>query len=692
MKAEKTPKVYSEPSPRSLSTTSSMIPNSCLILLASKKCKSMTIRKTILSLFPFILLLTSTHAQNGESNKTLFTYGDSKVTKSEFKYIYKKNNSDDPNLYSKKSLEDYLDLYTNFKLKVKAAKEAGLDTTEKFRKEFSKYRDQLADPYLTDEALMDQFIKEAYQRKQTLIKADHITIRIPRGAKPEDTLKAFNTLKKIKQEFKEGRSLKELIKQYQDKINYGKMGYFSVFEQPYPIENIAYNTPEGKMGGPIRSDFGYHLVKVTDKKPNKGKIHTRQVMVKPKKKKQDTANWERANRLINKAYKELESGVSFQQVVAEYSEDRRSKRNNGKLPAFDMLANFFPQKFKEKAFSIKEDGVYTKPFKTRYGYHILKRIKLEKQDSLKQMRQKLKKKIKNDKRYNRVKTSVVSDIKQNTDYKEINEPQAIFNQLDSTLLEGKWSLQEKSALNSPLFRIGDKEVRELAFAQYLEKNQKQNPNFKRIKPLVHHHYDKFKQSEILAYEKANLDKKYPKFRNLIQEYKDGILLFEIMDKKIWSKAVDDTAGLSKYFKENRSEYKRPKTKVAYLIQCPNKSIQNQVNQDLKAGTKPKIIKHNIKENKGVSISVKYDSFPKGQQPVVSKAKDKAGVYSVEGDDAQFVVKIERIKPAGNQPLKAIRGKVVADYQDYLEEQWLTKLRKQYPVKVNEKVLNSLVKK
>ncbi len=645
----------------------------------------------IILLFSFFVIASCLplNAQNSEKKgqKTLFKVGSETVPKEEFKYIYEKNNSDDPNLYSKKSLKDYLDLYIEFKLKVKAAKEAGIDTTKKFRKEFKNYRDQLAEPYLTNDTLMEKLVKEAYQRKQQLVKAKHFTLKMPIGAPPEDTAQAYQTLQNIKQKFEKGKSLQELVKNSQDEVNFGNMGYFSVFKQPYPIENAVYNTSVGKMAGPVRTQYGYHLLKVTDKKPNKGKIKVRHIMVKPKKNKNDTANWERAKRRIQKAYQALENDESFKALVKQYSEDRRSKRNEGKLPPFGRLAHYYPNKFKKKAFSLEQNGDYTKPFKTQYGYHILKRIDLKEPASLSKIRQQLVKQIKKDGRYKKVKASVVNKLKENNDFQKFNNLSILKKQFDSTLLKGEWEIKKEKPLSKPLFQIGDKKISLLNFAGYIQKNQKQSARFKTIKGLVNHHYKNFEQDQILAYHKAHLGEKYPEFRNLLKEYKEGILLFEIMDKKVWSKAIQDSSGLKQYYEKHKSQYKSPLTKIGYLIPCQDQSTGGKIKNALKKGREVKSVASNF-NNVG---EVKYDSFQKAEHPIVKKTKDKKGVYNHNATDTFYIVKIEKVIPPEIKAFDAIRGKVVADYQDHLEEQWIKTLREKYPVKLNDKVFESLIK-
>lgn len=634
--------------------------------------------------------ITAQHSSNVQEEEVLFEIGNESVTKGEFKYIYEKNNADDPNLYSKESLNDYLDLYTKFKLKVKAAEKAGIDTTDEFKQEFQKYRDQLAEPYLTNDSIMDDLVKEAFQRKRQLIKAKHLTIRMPKGAPPEDTQNAYKKLKKFQKRFDRGEDFQSLVKEYQGRANYGKLGYFSVFDQPYPIENAAYTTSEGQITGPVRSNYGYHLLKVTEKQPYKGKMRASHVMIKPKRKKDDTANWARPKKLINEAYDKLKGGQSFPDVVAEYSEDRKSKRDDGKLPPFDRLTDYLPDKFKEKAFTLKQNGAYTKPFKTRYGYHIVKRLGMKKPDSLSKMRAELVKKIKNKSRYDRVKQSVVQDIKKNTGFEQINKPNALQNLFDSSLLRGQWQFNKADQFDQSLFKIGDEELNAIDFAHYIESNQRKNPPFKNINALVTHYYQEFEQKAILEYEKRHLDEKYPQFRNLISEYRDGILLFEIMDQKVWSKAVSDTVGLKKYYQNHKAQYQRPLTKVAYLFACNDKSTQKSIISNLDAGKKPAAVKENL-TNQGEQVNLTHDSFQKNENPVIKQTKDATGIYTKKHNNKFYVIKIDKIRPAGLAPLETIRGKVVADYQGHLEERWIENLKQKHPLKIHDDVLESLVK-
>ncbi len=390
-----------------------------------------------------------------QEDQTVLEVGDQRVSVSEFEYVYEKNNSQDSAFYTKRSLNDYLDLYTEFKLKVEAARDAGLDTLPKLQREFNTYQDQLAEPYLQSDSVLNKLLKEAYQRHLQQVKARHISIRVPRGAPAADTAEAYRQLREIRKKANQGADFESLAEEYQEQVNAGSLGYFSVFDQPYPVENTAYTLSPGNISRPLRTDFGYHLIKVTDKRPYKGKMRAKHIMIKPEQK-EAPENQRSARERIDSLYQRIQEGADFSRIARRHSDDRRSSRKGGKLPSFDRTNPNFPSKFKRQAFALKADGAMTKPFKTQYGYHLLKRIDMKAPDSFAAMKPELKKKLKNDKRYEQVEASVVNRIKRQSDYKRmLPEFGPLRQQLDSTFKTGGWTIKDPEPLRTPLFRIGD---------------------------------------------------------------------------------------------------------------------------------------------------------------------------------------------------------------------------------------------
>lgn len=627
------------------------------------------------------------------SNQTLLKVGDQNVTVDEFKYVYEKNNKKSDSLYTLKDLKAYADLYTNFKLKVQAAKDAGLDTLPKLKRELRTYKDQLAEPYLRSDSMMEVLLQEAYNRYKQQIRAKHISIRVPRGAPAKDTANARSLLATIRSKALSGKSFQQLAQKYSKEVSAGDLGYFSVFDQPYAIENTAYQLAKGDISKPLRTDFGYHLIKVTAKKPYRGKMKARHIMVKPGQKSEaQGGTTQSAQARIDSIYQLLQEGSEFSNVARMYSEDRRSSRQGGELPSFDRTNPNFPDRFKEKAFSLNEDGAMTKPFRTRYGFHILKRVGMEKPDSFGAIRPELKQQLKQSDRYALVKQAVADRVKRENNFKQypINwEP--LKSQLDSTFKTGGWTVKSAEPLRTKLFRIGDTTYQLLDYARYLEAADGQ-----KLGQYQYHDYalkalyDKYRRKKILAYERQNLKANHPEYRHLMKEYKEGVLLFEIMDRKVWKKAVNDSAGLRAYFSNHREAYQLPAAKVVTYYRFSNPKGQKQAYQQVKAGEAHDVVKQNLRNTLQSTNWVQAkDTLTQNQQAFIRKVKDEPGVYRFAFKGQYYVVDVAQVLPAKQAPFEAVRGQVVADYQKHLEKEWLDTLRERYTIKLHEDVLESL---
>lgn len=645
----------------------------------------------------FVLFFTSGCSLFGpdtsQTEKIILEVGNQKVTVDEFKYVYEKNNKNEDSLYTEKSLRDYADLYTDFKLKVQAAKDAGLDTLPKLQRELRTYKKQLAEPYLQNDSVMQALLKQAYNRYQQQIKARHISVRVPRGAPARDTAEARKLLSTIRKQALSGESIEQLAKEYSKQVSAGTLGYFSVFDQPYKIENVAYNLSEGSLSKPIRTDFGYHLIKVVDKRPYKGKMKTKHIMVKPGKPSNNEAKGGKsAQQRIDSIYQMLKEGAKFSNVARVYSDDKRSSRKGGTLPPFDRTTPNFPRKFKKQAFTLQKNGAITKPFQTQYGYHILKRTGMKSPDSFEALKPKLKRQLKQSERYSLVKKAVAKRVKRQNNFKQYKVNwNPLKAQLDSTFKTGKWTIKEPQPLKTKLFRIGDTTYQLLDFAKYLEtkKGQKLGQYQYRsyaLKAL----YDEYRRQEILDYERMHLKSNHPEFRHLMNEYQEGILLFEIMDRKVWKKAVKDSAGLRAYFKDNRDQYKLPQSEVVTYYRFASPKGQQRAFQQLKAGEAHSVVKQNLRNSLQSNDWIqRHDTFSKGQEPFMKKVGNKAKVYRFKNDGHHYVVDLKSTIPSRKASFKDVRGQVVADYQQYLESKWLEQLRQRYTVKLHKDVLESL---
>lgn len=627
----------------------------------------------------------------------LFTLGNSSVSLSEFQYVYNKNNASSPDAYSQKSLEEYLNLYINFRLKVREAEELGMDTIQAINKELETYRQQLAKSYLFDKEVNEQLIAEAYQRMQKEIRASHILFSIEDSGLPADTLDAYKKALEVRKRLLKGEDFEKLAKQFSAdpsaKTNGGDIGFFTVFQTVYPFENAAYNLKKGEVSLPVRTRFGYHIVKVTDSREAMGKMKAAHILFKTPL----NATPEQEKEVLAKAqqvYSELKSNTAtFEQLVEKHSEDRQTFKKGGVLPEFSIGKMVL--EFENAAFALQKDGDISEPVKTEFGFHIIKRISRENLPDFEAAKNDLKKKVERDSRSSIAKNKMVDKIKAEYGFKEFKEPrEKLFKLIGDKVLEPKFEIEQKIALSAPLFQLAGVNYTQQDFVNYIQNKQKKKRNEPALK-VFNDYYDLFVEDKCLAYEETQLERKYPDFKNLMKEYRDGILLFELTDKKVWSKAVTDTAGLKAFHETIKTKYmwnERVETETytvkPELVKAVRKLV---VKGKLSAGEIA--AKYNAKDNKAVQFEI--NTLEKGQNEKVDKMAWVANTISEDFNNANGTVsfiKIKKVIPPTPKELNDAKGFIISDYQEYLEKSWIAELKEKYPVRVIPGVVNTLVKK
>ncbi|UBM63205.1 peptidylprolyl isomerase [Candidatus Sulfidibacterium hydrothermale] len=648
-------------------------------------------------------------AQKSLLRKELINIDGQKVTAGDFLKMYEKNGTEGNDTTS---LSNYLQLYINFRLKVLEAEKRGMDTLPGFKKELNSYRKQLARPYFTDKQVTDSLVKQAYQRLQYDIRASHILVRVSPNASPADTLKAWKKINHIRSEIIHGMDFEQAAVKYSEdpsardikaipgkqrgrRGNHGDLGYFTVFNMVYPFEEAAYNTPVDSVSKPIRTRFGYHLIKVTDKRPAMGVAEVEHIFValKPGYTKADSlAKAEK----IQKIYQKIKAGMPFEEAARKYSEDRGSAGNGGKLPRFSS-SRIVPQ-FVEQIDSLKP-GQISKPFQTIYGFHIIKLLDRKRPGSFKQEEPRLKEQVARDQRARKSKEAVLAKIKKEHHLRVYQDAKAaIFQAIDTTVLSGHFKTENlKGNWNHALMEIGEKEptvyVQE-DFARFVEKNQHKG-HYTNKAIMLDHLFKQFVDQNCLDYENQHLEDFYPDFKALMQEYHDGILLFNLMDQMVWTKAMKDTTGLKKYYTQHREKYKHGTEAAAYLFSFQKNEL-SRMDSIFKQYPDPEDLIHNLKKLKIKRQTLKIDSgtFQHGDNRILDTIPWKPGyskpIFS-DVDNRVFVVYIKEIISPGLMSFDQAKGLVASDYQDLLEKNWVTQLRAKYPVKVNEKVLNKLIK-
>jgi peptidyl-prolyl cis-trans isomerase SurA len=650
---------------------------------------------------PVLLLAISMSSfAQATDNRTLFTVGGDKVTVSDFEYVYNKNNVNNQADYSEKSLRDYLALYENFRLKVREAEAMKLDTIASLKSELEGYRKQLAKSYLSDREITDKLISEAYERSKMEVNASHILVKVDENANPADTLIAYKKIVALRKRIEKGESFEQVARESSEdpsaKNNGGNIGWFSVFGTIYPFENACYTLKKGELSQPVRTEFGYHLVKVENTRAARGQVHVEHLMIRfPEK--ATPAQMEEAKHKIDSIYTLLTvNKMSFEDAVKNFSEDKGSRAKNGDLPWFGTGAQtrMMPE-FEDAAFALQKDGDISAPVMTKLGWHILKRIEKKDPQPFSEVKNDIKKKVERDSRSEVAKTVLVDRIKKENGFMQFADVKAAFiNHVDSGILKGGWHAD--STLRSSkkvLFKLAGKSYTEGELAEFIGKTAKRRSD-KSKEALLNEYYDNFVNTKCLDYEESNLEVKKPEFRNLMKEYKDGILLFELMDRMVWTKAVKDTDGLEAFRKKNAGKYQWGNRVDVAIYNLNDKTAAESAYKLVNQGKSADDIKGIINTaGSKAHVSVIEGKYEKGQYDVVDKIEWKQGVTPVKtiNDSSYQFIQVKQIVGPEAKSLKEAKGYIVSDYQEYLEKSWLEALRNKYPIKLDESVFTSLVK-
>lgn len=658
----------------------------------------MNYKISIATLLTFFNL--GTFAQN-QDDPVLMKIAGKPVTLSEFQSIYKKNNpTPDGNATENKSVDEYVSLFVNFKLKVKEAEENGLDTSKQFKDELQGYRKQLAQPYLIDKDLNDDLIKEGYERMKSDIKASHILVKLMPEASPKDTLIAYNKIMKIRKRLTAGELFEKVSQESAraDKdVIAEDLGFFTVFQMVYPFETAAYNTNKGDISEPIRTKFGYHIVKVHDKRPARGQIRVAHIMVRVPENANDLQKQAAKNK-IDSVYMKLSSGDDFTALAKTLSDDGGSAKKGGALPWFGVGPQGVDAAFEDAAFSLEKENDFSKPVQSKYGWHIIKKLEYKGIGPFEEQKAEIKSKIARDGRGMKTRESLVKKLKNDYAFSPDMLRVADFYQaVDSTYFAGTWDAGKASGLEKPIFTITDnkfskttKKYSQKEFALFLETNVRKQEKVD-IQLFVNNMFDKFAEEEIIKFEESILDTKYPDFRILMQEYRDGILLFDLMDKKVWSRAVNDTIGLNDYYEKNKTHFMWDERLDAKIYSCSNAEIAKKTRESLKKQEKKKTsdaeMLKEINKDSTIHLSIKSEKFLKGDNEIIDKIQWVPGVSENMNINGQVVfVKVTGKVSPEPKTLKEARGLVTAEYQKFLEEEWIKALQNKYQVEIFRDIL------
>jgi peptidyl-prolyl cis-trans isomerase SurA len=593
-----------------------------------------------------------------------------------------------------KDINNYLELYIDYRLKLLQAYELELDKKDSYIKDIQSTRSNLAQPYLTDYTATESLTREAYERSKQLINASHILVKLSSNEAPADTLKAWNKIQDIYKELEAGANFGMLARTKSEGPsagNEGMVGWFTSFSMVYEFETAAYGTAVGSYSKPFRTDFGYHIVHVNDKKPNPGQVTVAHIMTIDKKGVSENT----AQTRIKELYQQLQDGVAFEELAREFSDDANSANRGGKLNKFGIGG--IDETFATAALGIEKVGSYIEPVQTNYGWHIIKLLDKHPLKTYEEQEKELQEKIKKSPRSRIISDSFISKIKQqyqiSEDLKLTKEVYPLVN--ESQIMAGNYVIDKtQKATNSKLFSIQETNYTINDFLIYLEQNQSKGTTaFTTKKQLLDQLYENFISQKVLSYYEDNLERDNEDFKFLYNEFKEGFLVFDLIETKIWNKANNDTIGQQQYYNAHKENYMWQRRLDIDLTQSTTEQVALEVRKMLQDQMSIEAIKEKLNtDNKSQVIITSqlveetYDKFPKGFQvkPGVSS------VYQDPGDNFYKVINVKEIIEPSFKSLEESRGRVINDYKQELEKKWINSLREGRDIKINKKTLEKLI--
>ncbi|MFD2725818.1 peptidylprolyl isomerase [Hyunsoonleella rubra] len=631
-----------------------------------------------------VLFISTSFAQ---SDDVLFTVDGDAVLTSEFKRVYSKN----LNLVqdeSQKDVDEYLKLFVNYKVKLKEARAQGLHEKPNYQRELSNYKKQLAKNYMSDNTVSEALVKEAYAHFSQDVKANHILVRVSDNATAEDTLAAFNLISEIKTRT-ETEGFEPVRKEVHDgKKVYGEeLGWFTAFRMVYPFEKVAFNTPVGETSEPFRTQFGFHIVHVLDKRKSPGKCTVKHIMVMHKKE-EGLADF--SENRIKELYQKIQQGEEFETIAKEFSDDKNTAPRGGELQPFSSGQLSVPE-FEETAFALENPGDISEPIRTEFGWHIIKLKEIEPIGSFEQLKSELEAKVKRDDRSKLIEEALIAKLKKKRNIGEETPNLEYFASiLNDDFFTRKWQLPEDFKADQSFLNIGEKSLTFADFGEYLVKYQRTSRGRKPFEAIAKEAYNAFLSNELKAYEEEHLEAENEDFAHILSEYRDGLLLFDLMENTIWKTAKTDSLEIQKYYDNNKDKYYWPERVVVDVASASKRKIINRVSKMLHEEMSFEHIKKLVNTNGDVHVIITSDTMPADHQALPKDFEFKPGISKVYKHNKGYVVaKVQEVLPKTLKPFEDIKGLVMSDYQTHKESLWLAELKEKYKVEVNADALKKV---
>ena len=651
------------------------------------------------------VLPTSLAQTEASTTETVLTVGDESISIADFEHIFLKNNRD--SAITAAALDEYMELFINFKLKVQAAESLGMDTVETFQKELAGYRTQLARPYLTNNELLEELVQQAFDRKQEEVRARHILISCSADATAADTLKAWKRADALRKRVRNGEDFESVARSKAGsedpsvRDNGGDLGWFTAFQMVYPFEEAAFTTPVGELSSIVRTRYGYHFLEVTDRRPARGEIRAAHIMIRTKDGADDAVLAASETR-IGQIYDLLGQGIPWEELAMKMSEDASTSSKGGELPWFGT--GKMVEAFENAAFALSSDEQISAPFQTSYGWHIVKRLEYKAPATFEASKRELQKKVSRDSRSELTRSSFLENLKTEYGYRAnatvLKTLKRITAKQDSALYPGhpiaELRAQDKAKI---ILTIADETATLGDFVNYL--NIVKVRNLKAgVNSIIDEQFARWSDKLLLNYEDVRLESKHDDFRLLMEEYHDGILLFELTDEKVWSRAVKDTAGLEDFHAAHTMDFMWDTRVDIDLFTCAGSKAVKAAQKAIKKEKDILTFQRDYNTEEGNVITWSEGVFSQGDNTWADRVLEdaRAGVIPTKspafmtyegGGGEPVLVHVKTVRSPEPKTLAESRGQVIAAYQDFLETAWIDSLRSATASKVNRALLHSL---
>ncbi|MBN7814058.1 peptidylprolyl isomerase [Algoriphagus pacificus] len=650
-----------------------------------------------LSAFVFSLILVLANFfpalaffQSAGQEETLLTIGGKPIEKDELIYLISKGKNSEPSSsgMSRDEFEENLNLFINYKLKVREAEELGLDKTDEFNREFNSFKENLKAPYLIKNSLEEGELRKAYSRMQEVVRASHILFQFPSNASQEDSLIVLRMALKVRDQINAGGDINELAVEYSDdpsaKVNKGDLGYFTALQMVQPFEDAAFSLQPGQVSDPVMTNFGYHIIKVFDKRPNPGQVRVSHILVRIDE--NDPNSEDLARRKVADIYTEIQKeSTIWENIVKNFSEDPSSSENGGMLPWFSV-GSMIPE-FEMAAFSLTEIGEVSPPVRTKYGYHILRLEEKKPIDSFENLEESIRSKIMRDSRSTMIQSQVMAIQKARYNFDE--------NETSVANLENELKTFTKSQIPGAVAAkgLGDQELFTLQGKTYTADDlvtfiEEEELSIRSKTSVFDAWYDRFTASILNQTEDADILANNKEYQMLLNEYHDGILLFSLMNDEVWQKGIEDSVGQKAYFQEHIQDYQWDDRVDAFIVKVLDISQLDPARTKLKGQDLSQDLVQafntDYKEKMPLAYQTETGLIEFKKHPILSKANLSESYQEVEADGHLHLILLGQKAPAGPKKFHETRGMVIRDYQEYLDSMLISELREKYPIQVNAK--------